>query len=81
MDLIHQIKTKGGQKMDDKLMELIDDKRIKKRMTVEEFCKQIDVDVSTFYKWKAEPNRMKLSTLRKIADVLNFTIAEKKQIL
>ena len=67
--------------MDDKLMELIDDKRIKKRMTVEEFCKQIDVDVSTFYKWKAEPNRMKLSTLRKIADVLNFTIAEKKQIL
>ena len=67
--------------MDDKLMELIDDKRIKKRMTVEEFCKQIDVDVSTFYKWKAEPNRMKLSTLRKTADVLNFTIAEKKQIL
>lgn len=66
--------------MDDKLMELIDEKRIKQRLTVEEFCKQIDVDVSTFYKWKADPNRMKLSTVRKIADVLNFTIAEKKQI-
>ena len=66
--------------MDDKLMELIDEKRIKQRLTVEEFCKQIDVDVSTFYKLKADPNRMKLSTVRKIAEVLNFTIAEKKQI-
>lgn len=66
--------------MNDKLMELIDEKRNKQRLTVEEFCNKIDVDVSTFYKWKSDPNRMKLSTLRKIADVLNFTVAEKKQI-
>ncbi len=66
--------------MNDKLMELIEQKRNKHHMTVEEFCNQVGVDVSTFYKWKTDPNRMKLSTVRKIADVLNFTIAEKKQI-
>lgn len=66
--------------MNDKLMDLIDEKRNKHHMTVEEFCKAIDVDVSTFYKWKADPDRIKLSTVRKIADVLSFTVAEKKQI-
>lgn len=66
--------------MNNKLMELIEEKRNKQRLTVEEFCNQIGVDVSTFYKWKADPDRMKLATVRKIADVLNFTIAEKKQI-
>lgn len=66
--------------MNDKLMELIDEKRNKQHLTVEEFCKLISVDVSTYYKWKTDPNRMKLATVRKIADVLNFTIAEKKQI-
>ncbi len=66
--------------MNDKLMQLIEGKRNKQHLTVEEFCNKIDVDVSTYYKWKSDPNRMKLSTVRKIAEVLNFTIAEKKQI-
>lgn len=66
--------------MNDRLMELIEAKRNKQHLTVEELCKAIEVDVSTFYKWKTDPNRMKLSTVRKIADVLNFTLAEKKQI-
>ena len=66
--------------MDSRLIELIEKKRNKQRLTVEEFCKLIEVDVSTFYKWKTDPDRMKLSTARKIAEVLNFTVAEKKQI-
>lgn len=66
--------------MNDNLMELIEEKRNKQHLTVEEFCKQVGVDVSTFYKWKTDPDRMKLSTMRKIAEVLNFTVAEKKKI-
>lgn len=67
--------------MENKLMALIEEKRYKLHLTVEEFCHQIGVDVSTYYKWKADPDRIKLSTVRKIAEVLNFTIAEKKQVL
>lgn len=63
------------------LMDLIEDKRNKQHLTVEELCRRIDVDVSTYYKWKADPERMKLATVRKIAEVLNFTLAEKKQII
>lgn len=66
--------------MNDRLMELIEEKRIKQRLTIEELCNEIGVDQSTYYKWKVDPNRMKLATVRKIADFLNFTIAEKKQI-
>lgn len=66
--------------MDSKLMELVEEKRSKQRLTIEEFCKLIGVDESTYYKWKVDPDRMKLSTARKIAEVLNFTIAEKKKI-
>ena len=62
-------------------LELMDLKRRVKGMTVMELCSAIDVDESTYYKWRTDPDRMKLSTANKIASVLGMTDRERLKFL
>lgn len=59
----------------------IDDKRRERRVTIATLCKEIGVDESTYHKWKADPTKMKVETLIKIADYLEMSEEEKISLL
>lgn len=62
-------------------IQMIDSKRKEQRWTVTEFCKQIGVDRTTYYRFLDDPDSMKISTWNKIADLLKLTVAERKECL
>ena len=68
----------GGERVN---IQMIDNKRKEQRYTVTEFCKQIGIDRTTYYNFLKNPESMKISTWNKIADLLNLTVAEKKECL
>lgn len=62
-------------------IQIIDDKRKEQRYTVTEFCKQIGIDRTTYYKLLENPDNMKISTWQRIADLLGLSVSERKECL
>lgn len=62
-------------------LELMESKRREKRISVTEFCEEIGVDKSTYFRWKANPDSMKLATANRIADVLKMNQKERLKFL
>lgn len=60
---------------------IIEQKRIEKRITVKELCDAVGIDRATYYKIKKNPDNIKLSTWRKIADYLEMSQADRKASL
>ncbi len=60
---------------------IIEQKRIKKRITVKELCEAVGIDRATYYNIKKNPDNIKLSTWRKIADYLEMSQADRKASL
>ena len=61
--------------------QMIDEKRKEQRYTVTEFCKQIGIDRTTYYKYLEDPDTMKISTWYKMVNLLGMTMAERKESL
>lgn len=61
--------------------QVIEAKRKKERLTVKELCENAEIDRTTYYKMKKNPDSMRVSTFRKIADALNMTDEEKMDSL
>lgn len=61
--------------------ELIDNKRKQLRYTVTAFCEEVGIDRTTYYLIQKDPESIRVSTLNKMADVLNLTKAERKQLI
>ena len=62
-------------------IQMIDNKRKEQRYTVTEFCRQVGIDRTTYYKLLENPDSMKISTWNKIADLLKLNMAERKECL
>ena len=62
-------------------IQMIDDKRKEQRFTVTEFCRQIGIDRTTYYKILENPDSLKVSTWTKMADLLNLSASERKECL
>ena len=62
-------------------IQMIDDKRKEQRWTVTQFCNEIGIDRTTYYKYLENPDSMKVSTFKKIAALLNMNLAEQKECL
>lgn len=62
-------------------IQMIDAKRKEQRYSVTEFCKQVGIDRSTYYYLLKSPDSMKISTWRKIADLLELSVSERKECL
>lgn len=60
---------------------MIDAKRKEQRYTVTEFCRKIGIDRTTYYYILKNPDSMKISTWRKIADLLQLSVSERKECL
>ena len=60
---------------------VIEDKRRRKRITVSELCKGVGINRSTYYKYIRDPDGMRLSTWQKIVEFLGLTKEEQKQSL
>lgn len=62
-------------------IQMIDAKRKEQRYTVTEFCKQIGIDRTTYYKYLEDPDTMKISTWYKMVTLLGMTMAERRESL
>lgn len=62
-------------------LDFMEEKRKEKRLSVAEFCDSIGVDKSTYFRWKSNPDGMKLSTANRIADVLELKQRERLKFL
>lgn len=60
--------------------EYIDLKRREKDLSVTKLCELAEIDRSTYYKIQQNSD-IKLSTLRKIFEVLDLNLAEQKRII
>lgn len=60
--------------------EYIDLKRREKNLTVTELCERAEIDRSTYYKLKQNQD-IRLSTLRKLFDILELNMAEQRRVL
>ena len=59
-------------------IQIIEQRRIEKRIPVTELCAAVGIDRSTYYNLLKNPDSMKLSTWRKIADYLGLSNADRK---
>lgn len=78
VDLIHTQDIEGGETMN---IMAIEAKRKEKRITVNEMCDYAGIDRTTYYKIKTDPGRMRVSTLRKIAELLELTDSDLQEIV
>ena len=62
-------------------IDIIEEKRKQKRVTVTELCEAVGIERSTYYRLQKKPETMKISTWYKIADYLGLTQAERKLTL
>ena len=62
-------------------IQMIDEKRKEQRYTVTEFCKQVGIDRTTYYKYLEDPDTMKISTWYKMVTLLGMTMAERRESL
>lgn len=62
-------------------IQIIDDKRKELRYTVTEFCNQVGIDRTTYYKLLDNPDRMKISTWKKMVELLELNATERKATL
>lgn len=62
-------------------IQIIDDKRKALRYTVTEFCNQIGIDRTTYYKFLQNPDSMKISTWKKMVELLEMNATERKESL
>lgn len=62
-------------------IDIIEEKRKQKHITVTELCKNADIDRTTYYRLLRDPDAMKFSTWHKIVEFLGMTQAERKQTL
>lgn len=60
--------------------EYIDLKRREKNLTVTELCARAEIDRSTYYNLKQNQD-IRLSTLRKLFDILELNMAEQRRVL
>lgn len=61
--------------------QVIDNKRKALRYTVTDFCDQIGIDRTSYYKYLQDPSSMKISTWEKMVQLLGMTAAERKESL
>lgn len=62
-------------------IQIIDDKRKELRYTVTEFCNKIGIDRTTYYKLLEDPDKMKISTWKKMVELLELNATERKATL
>jgi len=62
-------------------IDVIEEKRKQKRVTVTELCEAVGIERSTYYRLQKYPDTMKISTWHKIVDFLGLTQAERKLTL
>lgn len=62
-------------------IEIIEEKRKEKRITVSELCKAVDIERSTYYKYLKDPDSMRFVTWHKIVEFLGMTKAEREKSL
>ena len=62
-------------------IDVIEEKRKQKRVTVTELCEAVGIERSTYYRLQKFPDTMKFSTWHKIVDFLEMTQAERKATL
>lgn len=62
-------------------IQIIDQRRTEKRISVKELCEAVGIDRSTYYNLLKNPESMKLATWRKIADYLELSTADRKASL
>lgn len=60
---------------------IIEEKRKRKRISITEMCKAAEIDRTTYYKYMRNPDMMRISTWVKITDFLGMTLQEKKESL
>lgn len=60
---------------------IIEEKRKQKRISITELCKAAEIDRSTYYKYMRNPDKMRISTWQSIADYLGMTVQERKESL
>ena len=60
---------------------VIEEKRKQKRISITELCGAVEIDRTTYYKYRMNPDMMRISTWKKIADFLGMTLAERKESL
>ncbi len=60
--------------------EYIDLKRRQKGLSITKFCELAEIDRSTYYKIQQNSD-IKLSTLRKIFEVLDMNLTEQKRVI
>lgn len=61
-------------------IELIEQKRLEKNLTVTALCELAGIDRSTYYKAMEEPQNIRYSTVSKLVKALRLNAAEKAQI-
>ena len=62
-------------------IDIIEEKRKQKRVTITELCEAVGIERSTYYRLLKKPDTMKFSTWHRIADFLGMTQAERKLTL
>lgn len=60
--------------------DVIEQKRIEKNLTVTKLCELADIDRSTYYKVRENPEDLKWSTACKLASALKLNAAEKSKM-
>ena len=60
---------------------IIEEKRKSKRISITELCEVAGIDRSTWYKYLRDPDKMRFSTWKKIVDYLGLTVKERKDSL
>ena len=61
--------------------DIIDSKRRQLRYTITEFCERIGIDRKTYYNMQSNPDSIKIGMLNKMADLLELSKTERKQLL
>ena len=60
---------------------IVEEKRKLKRISVTALCKEVGINRTTYYKYLKEPSSMRIDTFFKIADYLGMTVQERKESL
>ena len=60
---------------------IVEEKRKLKRISVTALCKEVGINRTTYYKYLKEPSSMRIDTFFKIADYLGMTVKERKESL
>lgn len=76
MDFIHLNYLLEIIIMNNKLMDIINEKMKNEQLTVTEFCTDLGIEDATYHMWENNPDTITLSSIRKIISLLNFTDTE-----